>query len=133
MSNLENNLDYYYCCEDFYDDEDTDEWNEFDSDDDEWCRELDLPSAKQRRIESESDVWSDNDDAWCGEMALPTGDTTPHQEGGALFEFTLTQGEMPRRWKNIVNKTRHTARLHQRRDATYADHLGGSSRRKLYE
>ena len=31
---------------------------------------------------------------------------------------------MPRRWKNVVDKTRHTARLEQMRDATGEDHLG---------
>ena len=39
MSDTHNNLDYYYCEEDFYDE---DEWDsEWDSDDDdEWCREI---------------------------------------------------------------------------------------------
>ena len=31
---------------------------------------------------------------------------------------------MPRRWKNVVNKTRHTARLEQLREPEEGDHLG---------
>ncbi len=63
-------------------------------------------------------------------MTLPEESRRPDnetdQEGGALFEFTLMHGDIPRRWKNVVNKTRHTARLHQRRDVNLSDHLGGA-------
>ena len=87
-----------------------------------------LPEAKRRRLDTvtETQPWGeeeDDDDEWCCEMTLPDNETD--QEGGALFEFTLTHGDMPRRWKNVVNKTRHTARLHQRRDVNLSDHLGG--------
>ena len=126
-----NNLDYYYCSgEEVSEDDDWDEsWDS--DDDDEWCREMRLPEAKRRRLDTmtETQPWEeDDDDELCREMTLPDETRRPDnetdQEGGALFEFTLTHGDMPRRWKNVVNKTRHTARLHQRRDATPSDHLG---------
>ena len=41
-----------------------------------------------------------------------------------LFEFNLRGGTLPKRWKNVVNKTSHTARLEQMREATRDDRLG---------
>ena len=79
-------------------------WDE--EDDDDWCREMELPSPKRRRVEEEE------------EEEQQGAGVTP------LFQFTLRGGAMPRRWKNVVHKTRHTARLEQLRDATGDDHLG---------
>ena len=90
-------------------DEDWDDAWESDGED-EWCREIELPAAKRRR----TDVEESEDE------------TNPiEQEGGAaLFEFNVTRGTMPRRWRNVVNKTRHTARLQQHRDVQPTDRLG---------
>ena len=137
MSSNNNNLDYYYCSEEEVSEDD--DWDEaWDSDDDdEWCREMRLPEAKRRRLDTvtETQPWEeeeeeDDDDELFREMTLPyetrllDNETDQEGGGGALFEFTLTHGDMPRRWKNVVNKTRHTARLHQRRDVNLSDHLG---------
>ena len=120
MSSI-NPLDYFYLSEEEEEEEDygdddlyENDWNEEweSGDDDEWCREMDLPASKRRRMSVE-------------------------QDGGALFEFELRHGTMPRRWKNVVNKTRHTARLQQRRDACPDDQLGealtGALRKALLE
>ena len=103
-----NPLDYYYCEEeDWSDDDDEDDASDvWDSDDDdEWCRAMELPDAKRLRLEM-----SEEEDV--------------EQEGGALFDFDLRQGAMLRRWKNVVNKTCHTARLQQLREPTPTDRLG---------
>ena len=112
------------------------------SDDDEWCR-----MEEEDNVTVWDDAWnSDGDDAWCRDMELPSAkrpqvhieeeeeeeeeenvnrdEDHSQQSGGALFEFALTTGSMPRRWKNIVNKTRYTSRLVQRREATRDDHMG---------
>ena len=44
--------------------------------------------------------------------------------GGGLFSFDIREGAMPQRWRNVVHKTRHTARLQQTREATRGDLLG---------
>ena len=44
--------------------------------------------------------------------------------GGGLFSFNLSLGEMPRRWKNVVHKTRHSAQLRQTREVRDGDRLG---------
>ena len=108
------------------------EWS--DEENDEWCREVSLSPSDATEYWEEA--WlTDGEDEWCAAMDLPAGkrrrldvdentDSVDMQEGGALFEFSLSEGSMPRRWKNVVNKTRFTSRLVQRRDATPSDHLG---------
>ena len=81
--------------------------DEFEEDDDSWMMEIPIPGEKRAR---ESD---DDDDDEEGEMS-----------DGRLFTFDLQLGEMPRRWKNVVHKTRHTATLRQTRDARDGDRLG---------
>ena len=76
-------------------------WDE--EDDDEWCREMEMPSPKRARVEEEEQQGAG---------------VTP------LFQFNLRGGTLPKRWKNVVHKTRHAARLEQLRDATGDDHLG---------
>lgn len=75
--------------------------------------------------------WSDEDDAWCHTVDL---DPPSFQEGGGLssqqdddplFDFTLQPTHLPRRWRNVVNKSRFRARLSQRRAPTTQDNLGG--------
>ena len=79
-----------------------------DDDDDDWIFEVDLSEVGVKRKRDEASEEGEE-----GEM-----------RGGALFEFDLTVGDMPRRWKNVVNKTRHTAQLRQTRDAGDGDLLG---------
>ena len=72
-----------------------------------------------------SDYFSDADDRWCTEMDL---DQTLVQRGGAvepLFHFDLQRSQQPRRWRQVVERDRFTARLRQRRDPTDQDDLGG--------
>ena len=78
--------------------------DEFEEEDDSWMMDVPIPGEKRVR---ESD---DDDD---GEMS-----------GGRLFSFDLQLGEMPRRWKNVVHKTRHTATLRQTRETRDGDRLG---------
>ena len=109
-----------------------------DEDDDTRCGEVEFSPAKQTRVDEE-EYWDEEDDSWCREMALPSPKRARLEEeeeeeepvgeeqvGGAgpLFQFTLRGGTLPRRWKNVVNKTRHTARLEQLRDAEGEDQLG---------
>ena len=108
------------------------EWS--DEENDEWCREVSLSPSDATEYWEEA--WlTDGEDEWCAAMDLPAGkrrrldvdentDSVDVQEGGALFEFSLSEGSMPRRWKNVVNKTRFTSRLVQHRDATPSDQLG---------
>ena len=44
--------------------------------------------------------------------------------GGNLFSFDIREGRMPQRWRNVVHKTRHTARLQQTRELRSVDRLG---------
>ena len=83
--------------------------DEFEDDDDAWMLDIPIPGDKRRR---ESD---DEDDDDVGEMS-----------GGRLFEFDIQEGEMPRRWRNIVHKTRHKATLRQTREARDGDRLGNA-------
>ena len=46
------------------------------------------------------------------------------QRGGSLLEFTLEPTGPRRRWRNVLNKQRHQARLRQTREATFRDDLG---------
>ena len=78
-----------------------------DEDDEEWIFDVPMPGEKRRREEEEEE-----------EEMRGTGDD------GSLFRFDLQQGEMPRRWKNILHKTRHTATLRQTRNTRDGDRLG---------
>ena len=92
----------------------------WDESDDEWCRNM---------IEDEN-YWGESDDDWCRDMELPEPKRArvEEQEGAGvaepLFKFSLRSGSLPRRWKNVANKTRHTARLEQLREADENDRLG---------
>ena len=77
-------------------------------DDDGWMMDIPIPGEKRSRE-------SDDDDDEGGEMS-----------GSRLFEFDIQAGEMPRRWRNIVHKTRHMATLRQTRDAHDGDRLGNA-------
>ena len=81
---------------------------EFEDEDDAWMLDIPIPGEKRRRMD-------DEDDANVGEMS-----------GGRLFEFDIQEGEMPRRWRNIVHKTRHKATLRQTREPRDGDHLGNA-------
>ena len=82
--------------------------DEFEDDDDAWMLDIPIPGDKRRRE-------SDDEDDDGGEMS-----------GGRLFEFDIQEGEMPRRWRNIVHKTRHKATLRQTREARDGDRLGNA-------
>ena len=84
---------------------------DFEDEDDAWMLDIPIPGEKRRRRETEDE--DDDDDV--GEMS-----------GGRLFEFDIQEGEMPRRWRNIVHKTRHKATLRQTREARDGDHLGNA-------
>ena len=78
----------------------------FDNDDeDDWIFDVSLPGEKRLR-EEEDDMRGAGDD------------------DDALFRFDLQQGEMPRRWKNVLHKTRHKATLRQTRNTRDGDRLG---------
>ena len=87
----------------------SDEDEDFFDDDDEWCQDIPLepPSPKRARL--------DEDDEQIG-----GGPTV----SSPLFQFNIGTGAMPLRWKNVMNKTRHTARLEQLREPKDGDHLG---------
>ena len=75
-----NPLDYFYCSEEDYSDDD---WNEeWDSDDDDWCRDIVLPET--RRVSDEE--WDLDDDDWCRDIVLPEAKRrrVSDQEGDAL-------------------------------------------------
>ena len=78
--------------------------DEFEEEDD--SRMMDIPIPGEKRVRESDDE---------GEMS-----------GGRLFTFDLQLGEMPRRWKNVVHKTRHTATLRQTRDTRDGDRLGNA-------
>ena len=86
-----------------------------------------------------NDYWdADEDDAWIHDIEMPNEshkrarDEEEEEEeeeeevmrGGGLFSFDIREGAMPQRWRNVVHKTRHTARLQQTREATRGDMLG---------
>ena len=83
---------------------------DFEDDDDAWMLDIPIPGEKRRRRET------DDED----------GDGVREMSGGRLFEFDIQEGEMPRRWRNIVHKTRHKATLRQTREARDGDHLGNA-------
>ena len=85
----------------------SDEDDFFDDDDDEWCQDIPLqaPSPKRARLDDE-------------QIGGGPAVSSP------LFQFNVRTGAMLRRWKNVVNKTRHTARLQQLREPEDGDHLG---------
>ena len=78
--------------------------DEFYEEDDSWMLDIPIPGEKRAREESDEEE---------GEMS-----------GGQLFAFDLQLGEMPRRWKNVVHKTRHSATLRQNRETRDGDRLG---------
>ena len=80
--------------------------------DDAWMMDISIPGEKRKRTESE-DMDEEEEDR--NEMS-----------GGRLFEFDVEEGEMPRRWRNIVHKTRHKATLRQTREARDGDQLGNA-------
>ena len=86
--------------------------NDDDDDDDEWIFDVPLPGEKRRREEEEEEEEEEEDDM------RGAGDD------GRLFRFDLQQGEMPRRWKSILHKTRHKATLRQTRNTRDGDRLG---------
>ena len=67
--------------------------------------------------------WSD-DDEWCHEVDL---DPVVQVGGGeqALFHFNLQPAQQPRRWRNIVQRSRFNANLQQLRAPIEGDDLGG--------
>ena len=110
------------CIDYDWTDDEKDYWSDSD---DEWCRELEMPSPKRC-----CDYLSDSDDEWCRQLEMPSpkrfceDDEEEQQGGGPLFRFDLRFGTMPRRWKNVVNKTRRTTRLEQLREASDGDQFG---------
>ena len=90
-------------------DESDDYWDA--NDDDDWLHDIEMPIDTSKRKHDDDDDDDDVDD-----------DTVMRGEG--LFSFDLREGAMPQRWRNVVHKTRHTARLQQTREATRADLLG---------
>ena len=81
----------------------------FDEDeDDEWMMDIPLPASSrcEKRVHDEDD--HDDDE----------------MRGGGLFPFHIRLGEIPRRWKNVVHQTHHSAQLHQTRDVRDGDRLG---------
>ena len=91
------------------DDEDDDEEYE----DDAWMMDISIPGEKRKRTESED---RDEDEE----------EERNEMSGGRLFEFDVEEGEMPRRWRNVVHKTRHKATLRQTREARDGDQLGNA-------
>ena len=91
------------------------------SDDNEWCNDVDLETSPQ----DTSDGFESDDNLWCHEVELD-GDLSQQDGGGVqpLFAFPLTRTHMPRNWRNIVNKTRHSSTLQQLREPTNEDNLG---------
>ena len=100
-----------------------------DDDDDTWCREIELPPAKRRRVDENL---LDDMDEWCRDIDLePPSSQSPMEDvqtgGGVtspLFTFDVRPSAMPQRWKNTVHKTRHSARLQQTREPKDGDNLG---------
>ena len=101
----------------------------FDNDDDDWIFDVPLPGETRVRESEMEDEMGDEDDSWMVEIPIPGEKRRrePEEEemsGGQLFEFELQEGEMPRRWRNIVHKTRHKATLRQTGETRDGDHLG---------
>ena len=86
--------------------------DDFEDEDDSWMMEVPIPGEKRRRVDEEEE---EEDDVTSGDMS-----------GGRLFQFDIEEGEMPRRWRNIVHKTRHKATLRQTRETRDGDHLGNA-------
>ena len=109
----------------------------FGDEDDSWMMDIPIPGEKRRRRESEDE--EEEDDAWMMDISIP-GEKRRRREseddeddvmagemsGGRLFEFDVEEGEMPRRWRNVVHKTRHKATLRQTREARDGDQLGNA-------
>ena len=104
----------------------------FDNDDeDDWIFDVTLPGEKRGREEEEEE-----EDDWIFDVPLPGEKRLREEEeddmrgagneDGSLFRFDLQQGEMPRRWKNVLHKTRHKATLRQTRNTRDGDHLGNA-------
>ena len=88
----------------------------------------------------EEDYWSGEDDDWCHLVNLQpppakrarrtNPDENPVQEGGSIiqpqpvFEFDLRRAQLPRRWRNTVEKNRYSGKLRQQRNPTEDDNLG---------
>ena len=47
-----------------------------------------------------------------------------NQHGDSLFQFDFQKSGFPHRWKNVVNKQRYQATLHQKRNPTQEDDVG---------
>ena len=99
---------------------------DFEDEDDSWMLDVPIP-----------DNLEDEDDSWMMDVPIPgekrgRSDDDDDEEGatdmsgGRLFEFEIEEGEMPRRWRNIVHKTRHKATLKQTRESRDGDHLGNA-------
>ena len=93
-----------------------------------------MNSRDEEEIEP-NEYWdADEDDAWMHDIEMPNethkcardeeDDEEVVMRGGGLFSFDIREGAMPQRWRNVVHKTRHTARLQQTREATRGDMLG---------
>ena len=54
----------------------------------------------------------------------PSDPHPPTQQGGALFNFNLTRTELPRRWRNVVERNRYSATLQQTRAPRADDNVG---------
>ena len=85
--------------------------DDVDDDEDDWVFYVPIPPQPSRG-EKRS-----HDDVDADEMREAGADE-------ALFAFDMRLGEMPRRWKNVVHKTRHSAQLRQARDVRDGDRLG---------
>ena len=88
----------------------------------------------------EEDYWSGEDNDWCHLVNLQpppakrarrtNPDENPVQEGGSIiqpqpvFEFDLRRAQLPRRWRNTVEKHRYSGKLRQQRNPTEDDNLG---------
>ena len=77
--------------------------------DDSWMYDINIPGEKRRREDEEEEEEEEEE-----------------MSGGRLFRFDIEEGEMPRRWRNIVHKTRHKATLRQTRETRDGDHLGSA-------
>ena len=92
-------------------DDDDDYWDN----DDDWIWEVVMPGEKER----EKRTFDDMNDG-----AEENASTQDDMVGGGLFTFDIREGSMPQRWRNVVHKTRHTARLQQTREVRRGDLLG---------
>ena len=98
----------------------------FEDDDDTWCHEIELPPAKRRRVDENR--MEDDEDIIDLQLTSSQSPVEDVQIGGGvsspLFAFDVRPSAMPQRWKNIVHKTRHSARLQQSREPEDGDNLG---------